>query len=72
MTPAPTPNNDNQLKDALERATAPNGEQEGEIAADDAGASTLAEKIARNSEERHIEKDEKAGLAEEASRQSDA
>lgn len=73
MTQAQTPGNDNDdLKDALRRATAPNGEAEGEIAADDAGASSLAEKVARQAEPRHIDQDEKAEVAEEASRQSDA
>ena len=72
MTQASTPGNDNEdLKDALRRATAPNGEAEGEIAAD-AGAVTLAEKVARQAEPRHIDKEEKAEVAEEASRQSDA
>lgn len=73
MTQASTPGNDNEdLKDALRRATAPNGEAEGEIAADDAGVVTLAEKVARQAEPRTIDKEEKAEVAEEASRQSDA
>lgn len=45
---------------------------EPQIAADDAGATTLAEKIARKAPESQIDDEEKRRLAEEASRQSDA
>ena len=45
---------------------------EPQIAADDAGATTLAEKITQAAPESQVDDDEKARLAEEASRQSDA
>jgi hypothetical protein len=47
-------------------------DSEPQIAADDAGATTLAEKIAKRAPETQIDDDEKRRLAEEASRQSDA
>ncbi len=45
---------------------------EPEIAADDAGATTLAEKMAKTAPDSQVDRGEKADLAEEASRQSDA
>jgi hypothetical protein len=50
----------------------PEAQPEPEIAADDAGATTLAEKIAKKAPDAQIDDAEKRRLAEEASRQSDA
>ena len=78
MTPPQTPQNPqatpgkDAMQTAVERAGAVNGEREGEIAADDAGATSLAEKMARNAEPRHIDQGEKADIGEQASRESDA
>jgi hypothetical protein len=60
------------MQDAVERAGAVNGERDGEIAADDAGATSLAEKMARNAEPRSLDEDEKSKVGAEASRQTDA
>lgn len=45
---------------------------EPKIAADDAGATTLAEKVAKTAPDSQVDEDEKARLAEAASRESDA
>jgi hypothetical protein len=59
--------NDNDNKPAPESKSF-----EPEIAADDAGATTLVEKMARKAPDSQVDADEKARLAKEASRQSDA
>ncbi len=61
------PMNDNDNQPATESKSF-----EPEIAADDAGATTLAEKMAKKAPDSQIDDDEKARLAEEASRQTDA
>ena len=45
---------------------------EPEIAADDAGATTMVEKMVKKAPDSQVDDDEKARVAEEASRQSDA
>jgi hypothetical protein len=47
-------------------------DDEPEIAADDAGATTMAEKMAKKAPDGQVDDAEKRRLAEEASRQSDA
>ena len=71
-TPSAQDSKPDAMQDALRRAGAVNGEQPGDIAADDAGATTLAEKVARNAEPRQIDEGEKADIAAETSRQTDA